>query len=102
MDTIIQSPGFTASENLVTFIKERMSKLENYGRIIRANVKLTKSSKDDSRDNFCEIRLEIAGNDLFVKKGDQSFETAIIDAVDALQHMMIKEKEKRIDRRRKG
>lgn len=102
MDILIQSPGFTASENLVAFIKERVSKLENYGKIIRVDVKLSKSSKGDSRDNFCEIRLEIAGNDLFVKKADQSFETAIIDTVDALQHMMIKEKEKRIDKRRRG
>ena len=29
-------------------------------------------------------------------------ETAIIEAVDALQHVMIKEKEKRIDKRRGG
>src|SRR5258706_1649463 len=98
MDIIIQSIGFTASENLEAFVKERVGKLENYGKIIRANVKLFQGSKRDSKDNYCEVRLEIAGNDIFVKKNDQSFETAIIDATDALQHMMIKEKEKRIDK----
>ncbi len=102
MDIIIQSLGFTASDNLEAFIKERVSKVENYGKIIRANVKLFQGSKRDSTDNYCEIRLEIPGNDLFVKKNHQSFETAVIDAVDALQHIMIKEKEKRIDKRRNG
>jgi len=102
MDIIIQSLGFTASENLDAFVKERVSKLDNYGKIIRANVKLFQGSKRDSNDNYCEIRLEIPGNDLFVKKNNQSFETAIIEASDALQHIMIKEKEKRIDKRRNG
>ena len=102
MDIIIQSLGFTASENLETFIRERVGKLENYGKIIRANVKLSQGSKRDSKDNSCEIRLEVPGNDLFLKKNDLSFETAIIDAVDALQQVMIKEKGKRIDKRRGG
>ncbi|HYV91750.1 MAG TPA: HPF/RaiA family ribosome-associated protein [Chitinophagales bacterium] len=102
MDIIIQSLGFTASENLEVFINERMSKIENYGKIIRANVKLFQGSKRDSNDNYCEIRLEIPGNDLFVKKNNQSFETAVMEAIEALQHIMIKEKEKRIDKRRGG
>ena len=102
MDIIIQSIGFTASENLEELVKERVSKIENYGKVIRANVKLFQGSKRDSKDNYCEIRLEIPGNDLFVKKNNQSFETAIIETVDALQHVMIKEKEKRIDKRRGG
>ena len=102
MDIIIQSLGFIASENLEAFVKERVGKLENYGKIIRANVKLFQGSKRDSKDNYCEIRLEVTGNDLFVKKNNQSFETATIEATDALQHVMIKEKEKRIDKRRRG
>lgn len=99
MDIIIQSLGFKASENLETFIKERLEKIEQGNdKIVRANVTLFKGSGTNN-DSYCEIRLEVPGNDPFVKKSNEVFETAIVEAVDTLQKMLRKSRDKEVDRR---
>ena len=101
MEVIIQSLGFTAGEELESFVQEKIARLENRGgKIIRANVTLFLRPKRTHENNSCEIRLEIPGNDLFVKKNHVHFENAITESIDALDIMLRKEKEKRIDRRR--
>ena len=101
MELIIQSLGFTAGEDLESFIREKVSKLEDHGgRIIRADVTLYLRPKRAHESNTCEIRLLIPGNDLFVKKSNVQFETAIVEAIDVLDTMVRKEKGKHIDRRR--
>lgn len=101
MDIIIQSIGFNAGEELQLFVKEKLSKVESRAsKIMRADVVLHSGPKQNAGDNYCEIRLEIPGNDLIVKKSNDVFETAITDAVDTLLQMIRKEKEKRISRTR--
>jgi putative sigma-54 modulation protein len=49
-------------------------------------------------DTFCEIRLEVPGNDLFVKESAQDdFEQAIDTTVNKLQGILRKQKEKQVD-----
>ncbi|RYD57944.1 MAG: ribosome-associated translation inhibitor RaiA [Sphingobacteriales bacterium] len=99
MDIIIQSLGFKASDNLDGFVREKLSKLDHMShKIIRADVTLFEESTA-SENNYCEIRLEVPGNDHFVKKHGSSFEQAVADTVDALQNTLRKAKEKMIDRR---
>ena len=62
---------------------------------------LYNGSKRNPENNYCEIRLEIPGNDLFVKKSNDGFETAVVEAVQALGKMILRNKEKKIDRKRK-
>ena len=98
MDIIIQSLGFTASENLNNFVKEKLSKLLGQDDIVRANVSLFEDG--NSPDNkYCEIRLEVPGNDHFVKKNNGSYETAIIDAADAVQKVLRRSKDKEVSQR---
>src|SRR6266480_2736383 len=98
MDIIIQSLGFTAGEMLESFVHEKLDKLEKEADIIRANVVLFTGSDANPNNCYCEIRLEIPGNDLFVKKSSDNFDKAIVDAVDTIQHSLRKTKEKQIDR----
>jgi len=98
MEIIIQSLGFTAGDNLEGFAREKLDKFDKEARIVRANVVLFMGSDSNPNKYYCEIRLEVPGNDHFVKKSNDSFEAAIIDAVNALQHAMRKAKEKQIDR----
>jgi putative sigma-54 modulation protein len=99
MDIIIQSLGFKASENLESFIHEKLDKLINHDRIIRANVMLFHGAANNPESNYCEIRLEIPGNDPFVKRSSPSFEEAVVNCVEALQKILRQAKEKEIDRR---
>ena len=102
MDIIIQSLGFTAGEGLETFVREKLEKFDKESRIIRANVTLFIGSDGNPNKYCCEIRLEVPGNDLFVKKNADSFEKAIVSAADALQRSRRREKDKMIDRNQNG
>ena len=98
MDIIIQSLGFTASDNLKSFVEEELGKLiHKNDMIIRANVTLYKVSDSIPENNFCEIRLEVPGPDLFAKRSSDRFEQAVIDTVDVLRTQLRKMKEKLTD-----
>lgn len=100
MDIIIQSLGFKANEQLDNYVREKLEKLDHMShKIIRADVGLYLGADSDPNNNFCEIRLEVPGNDHFVKKSAPNFEQAIVETVDVLQTMLRKSKEKMIDRR---
>lgn len=99
MDIIIQSLGFTAGENIESYIKEKLSSLKSDG-IIRANVTLRLEPElGIEQQNACEILLEVPGNDHFVKRNSQFFEAAVNDCVDLLAQAIKKAKEKQNDRR---
>lgn len=100
MDIIIQSLGFTASEHLKEFIAEKMSKLEHHEEIIRANVTLFEGADGNPENQFCEIRMEVPGNDHFAKRNSDAYEKAITETVDVLQKVMRKSKDKMIESRR--
>lgn len=100
MDVIIQSLGFKAGQDLESYVQEKVGKLaDKSDSIIRAGVTLFLGPETDPERHFCEIRLEVPGNDLFVKKNGTSFEIAIVDAVHTLQNSLRKNKEKMNDHR---
>jgi len=89
MDTIIQSLGFTAGNSLETFIQEKVNTLKGDS-IIRANVTLFKGPSSSPEADYCEIRLEIPGNDLFVKKHSLHYEVSVSECVEILSHQLEK------------
>jgi len=98
MDIIIQSLGFKAGDGLEDFIREKLDKFDRELRIVRANVTLYIGSAANPDKCYCEIRLEVPGNDLFVKKNGDTFDKAIIDSVHTLQKNIHRSKEKQLDR----
>ena len=98
MDIIIQSLGFTAGESLERFIKEKVGSLKA-DNIVRANVTLYLGPNANPENNYCEIRLEVPGNDHFVKKLGVYFETAVTECVDVLTQKINKSKQKDVSRR---
>ena len=99
MDIIIQSLGFKASEHLEDLIREKLNRIINESdKVIRANVTLYIGSDSNPENNVCEIRLEVPGNDLFIKESAKDdFEQAVDSAVNKLQSMLRKTKEKQVD-----
>jgi putative sigma-54 modulation protein len=100
MDVIIQSLGFKASDTLENYIREKLDKLSPNDHIVRANVVLFQGPDRNTPNDYCEIRLEVPGNDHFVKEHSAHFEQAIDDAVNKLQAMIRKTKDKMVDRNR--
>lgn len=87
MDIIIQSLGFKASEQLEDFAREKMNSLK-HDKIVRANITLYKGPESEPENSYCEIRLEIPGNDPFVKKHSAYFEMAITECTEVLQEIL--------------
>lgn len=98
MDIIIQSLGFTAGEQLESFVREKLSKLKPSDHIIRANVTLYMGPDRATPNDYCEIILEVPGNDLFVKESSTDFEQSVTQAVNKLQAVVRKQKDKMVDR----
>ena len=95
MQIIIQTSGFKASDTLEAFTRQKVEKLANYSQtIIRADVTLSKGAEGELQNNYCEIRLEVPGNDLFAKNHSLSFEQAIATTAYDLKHIIEKHKDK--------
>ena len=95
MTVKIQSVHFDADKKLLEFIQERINKITHYYEgIITSDVTL-RIDKANTHDNkIAEIKLHVAGNDLFVKKQCQTFEEAVDTGLAALKIQVAKHKEK--------
>ena len=95
MEIRIQDVHFDATEALKSFIQKKVSKLEQYyDGIIAAEVTLKVVKPETAANKEAQIRLVVAGQDLFASKTSDTFEDAIDGNVDALQKQLIKFKEK--------
>tara|TARA_B100001287_G_C22601808_1_gene490790 strand:+ start:660 stop:944 length:285 start_codon:yes stop_codon:yes gene_type:complete len=93
MDTQMHAIHFKADKKLLTFIQERLNKLEQFNdQIVSAEVFL-KLDKDREKENkIAEIKLHVPGKDMFAKKQCKSFEEATNVAVEALRRQIMKDK----------
>ncbi len=95
MDININSVKFVADKKLEAFVNSKVKKLiQFYDDIISANVYLKLENTQDLNNKITEIKLEIPGNELFVKKQSNSFEKSTDNAVSALKRQITKHKEK--------
>jgi len=95
MKTDIQSVHFKADKKLLTFIEEKVDKLNTYYDGIMRSEVILKIDKSDNADNkVAEIKLHIPGNDLFAKRQCDTFEQAVDESLDALRKQVKKHKEK--------
>ncbi|MBT1704747.1 HPF/RaiA family ribosome-associated protein [Chryseosolibacter indicus] len=103
MNIKTQTPGFIATDELLNYINDHVSKLSIVSdRIIEAQVCL-KVEKSDTRENkFCEVKLVIPGNDLFASAHKQSFEEAVTTSVNALRQQVVKWKESQNAKTQRG
>lgn len=95
MTVKIQSVHFDADKKLLKFVQEKVDKLTQfYDGIINSDVTLRLDKSSDTENKIAEIKVHIAGNDLFAKKQCKSFEEAIDTSLDALRTQVKKHKEK--------
>lgn len=96
MNVKIHSVKFDADSKLLTFIEEKVNKLEVfYDNILGAEVFLRLEKDTQERENkIVEIKLDVARNPLFSKKQCKTFEEATDLSVDALRKQLMKHKNK--------
>ena len=95
MDIKIQAVHFSADKKLIDYIEEKIAKLNLFNdQILSAEVFLRLENTTDVDNKIGEVRIFLAGHELFAKKQAKSFEEAIDNANEALRKQVLKEKEK--------
>lgn len=89
MKIIIQTPDFTATKKLTSFVEKKVGKLNSITDLIQeARVCLETDRSDSKKNKVCEIKLAIPGNDLFASRQSESFEASVMTTIDALKHQL--------------
>jgi len=95
MDIQVHSIHFTADKKLITFVNDKVNKLELFfDNIIAGEVFLRLDKSNDKDNKVAEVKLLLPGKELFAKKQCKSFEEAADLAVDALKKQVEKHKNK--------
>ena len=93
MDTQMHSIHFKADQKLLSFIQERLNKLEQFNdQIVSAEVYLRLDKDREKENKITEIKIHIPGKEMFAKKQCKSFEEATNVAVEALRRQIMKDK----------
>ena len=86
---------FKADQKLLSFIQERLNKLEQFNdQIVSAEVYLRLDKDREKENKIAESKLHVPGKDMFAKKQCKSFEEATNVAVEALRRQIMKDKTK--------
>jgi len=95
MKVLTQSVNFNADKGLIEFVEAKVSKLEKFhDKIVDAEVFLKVENTSEKENKITEVKINIPGNDLIVKKTTKTFEEGINLAVDTLKRQLKKSKEK--------
>lgn len=95
MKVRVQSVNFNADKKLVEFVQRKMDKLDQfYDRIIDGEVFLKVDNNHTKQNKITEIKINIPGHDLVVKKQCKSFEEATDLSMEALSRQLKKYKQK--------
>lgn len=91
----MHSIHFKADQKLLSFIQEKLEKLEHFNqRIVNAEVFLRLDKDREKENKITEIKLNVPGKELFAKRQCKSFEEAADEAIEALRKQLMKEKDK--------
>jgi putative sigma-54 modulation protein len=91
----VQSVNFKADVKLIDFIQKRLDKLDQfYDHVIDSDVYLKVNNTSAKENKIVEIRVNVPGNDIPVKKEGATFEEAVDLCVDTLGRQLRKRKEK--------
>ncbi len=95
MKVFIQSVNFNADASLLKYIETKVGSLSKFhDKIIDAEVFLKVQNTSGKENKISEIKMNIPGNELMVKKETKSFEEGINVCVESLKRQLKKSKEK--------
>ncbi|MDP2089928.1 MAG: ribosome-associated translation inhibitor RaiA [Flavobacteriaceae bacterium] len=93
MKVFVQAVNFNADKELVTFVEQKVATLEKYyDRIVDTEVFLKVQKTSEKENKFIEIKVNLPGDDIIVKKECKHFEEGINLSIDSLKRMLSKKK----------
>jgi putative sigma-54 modulation protein len=95
MKVFVQSVNFNADKELVNFTEEKVSTLVKFhDKIVDAEVFLKVQNTSDKENKITEVKINIPGHELIVKRDTRTFEEGVNSAVDNLKRQLKRHKEK--------
>lgn len=95
MEVSLKAVKFSADEKLVDFVNKKVGKVETIlPQAVKAEVTLKVDKEKSEMNKVAEIRIVVAGDDLFASKQCDTFEEAVDMCLDAIKKQIEKLKEK--------
>jgi len=95
MKVYTQSINFNASSSLLEFTQKKVESLIKFhDKIVDAEVFFKLENSSDKENKITEIKINIPGNELVVKKQCKTFEEGVSTSVESLKRRLKKSKEK--------
>lgn len=95
MNIYMQAINFNAQDTLKEYLEQKLNKLDQfYDRIVAADVYFKLDNNNEKENKIVEIKLEVPGEDIIVKKSGRSFEECIDLATETLKRQIKRKKEK--------
>ncbi len=95
MKVSVQSVNFNIDSDLVKYAEKRINILEKFhDHILGAEVFLKVQKSKEKENKITEMKINLPGNDILVKKQTKTFEEGINVSVDSLKRQLVKRKEK--------
>ena len=95
MKVFVQSVNFNSDKDLIDFIEKKVNGLEKYyDKIVDSEVFLKVQQTSEKKNKLVEVKINIPGNEIVVKKQSKTFEEGAMLAVDSLKRQLTKKKEK--------
>lgn len=95
MKVFTQSINFNADKDLIQFANEKVSTLSKFhDKIVDAEVFLKVQNTSDKENKITEVKINIPGKELIVKRETKTFEEGVHSAVDSLKRQLKRSKEK--------
>jgi len=98
MKVYTQSVNFKADGDLIKFIEKKVGGLEKFhDKIVDAEVFLKVQKTSDKENKITEIKINVPGDEMIVKKVTKTFEEGVSEGVESLKRQLRKSKEKHRD-----
>ncbi|MEQ6123309.1 HPF/RaiA family ribosome-associated protein [Pseudotenacibaculum sp. MALMAid0570] len=95
MKVYTQSINFNASNTLLSFTQKKVESLAKFhDKIVDAEVFFKLENSSAKENKITEIKINVPGNELVVKKQFKTFEEGVSTAVESLKRRLKKTKEK--------
>lgn len=95
MKVFTQSVNFNADNELIELVDAKVSALIKFhDKIVDAEVFLKVQNTSDKENKITEVKINIPGSELIVKRETKTFEEGINAAVDNLKRQLKRSKEK--------
>ena len=94
METRIQAVHFDASQQLMEFVEKKVAKLEKLCEGATADVNMKLIKPETAMNKEVALRLATGNGELFASKVSDTFEDALLGAVDAVKVQLEKTRNK--------